>query len=262
MDYSQLPEIVNQSFSKVDLKKLTPQKGCVWIDQFKALLSAVPYAGGFLAQEIQNIQDYKAAEFCRKYTAYIYSLEPHSEADREKFCKDVESQAWDYSGNVIMGIVDRLDNINKQCVLANLTSTKIKGQISIEDFFRLASMLERIPYVDLRELPKYGKPYYDESGDTDLLFATGALRLAILDGENNNSKYVLSALGQKLIEFGFNTPISVEFDGLKIGLPIATDEDIDKMMKNFKLPEKERQSIIDEARPQWEVLDGGTLSVK
>ena len=261
MDYLQLPEIVNQSFSKADLNKLAPQKGWTWFDQFKAFVNLVPWVGGFSAQEIQNIQDYKESEFCRKYTAYIYSLEPHSEADREKFCEDVESQALDFSGNVIMGIVDRLDNINKQCVLANLTSAKIKGQISIEDFFRLASMLERIPYVDLRELLKYGRPYYDESGNTELLFATGALRLAILDGENNNSKYVLSALGQKLIEFGFKTPISVEFDGLKIGLPTATDEDIDKMMANFKLPEKERQSIIDEAGLKWDMEDE-TLSVK
>lgn len=240
MDYLQLPKIVNHSFSKADLKKLMPKKGGAWIDQFKAFVNLVPWVGGFSAQEIQNIQDYKESEFCRKYTAYIYSLEPFSEEEREKFCEDVESQAQDLSGNVIMGIVDRLDNINKQCVLANLTSAKIKEQISIEDFFRLASMLERIPYVDLRELFKYGKPYYDESGNTELLFATGALRFAILDGENNNSKYVLSALGQKLITYGFKTPISVEFDGLKIGLPIATDEDIDKMMKNFKLPEEER----------------------
>lgn len=262
MDYLQLPKIVNHSFSKVDLKKLVPIKGGAWMDQFKAFVNLVPGVGGFLAQEVQNIQEYKTAEFYRKYTAFIYNLEPFSEEEREKFCEDVESQAQDYSGNVIMGIVDRLDNINKQYVLANLTNAKIKEQISIEDFFRLASMLERIPYVDLRELLKYGKPYYDESGNTELLFATGALRLAILDGENNNSKYVLSALGQKLITYGFRTLISVEFDGLKIGLPIATDEEIDRMMENFKLPEKERQSIIDEARPQWEVIDGGTLTVK
>lgn len=89
MDFQQRPEIVNHSFSKADLNKLTPQRGMAWFDQFKALENLVPWVGGFSAQEIQNIRDNKESEFCRKYTAYIYSLEPFSEEEREKFCEDV-----------------------------------------------------------------------------------------------------------------------------------------------------------------------------
>lgn len=54
-----------------------------------------------------------------------------------------------------------LDNINKQKNLANLTKARINGQISIEDFFRLSNMLERIPYVDLESLHNYIENYYD-----------------------------------------------------------------------------------------------------
>ena len=45
------------------------------------------------------------------------------------------------------------------------------GEISIEDFFRLSSMLERIPYVDLAKLELYNQDFYDDEGDSELLFA-------------------------------------------------------------------------------------------
>lgn len=64
-------------------------------------------------------------------------------------------------------------------------------------------MLERIPYVDLNELKNYQNPYYDESGDTELLYATGALKLSILDSESEN-RYTLSNLGALLLEEGMN----------------------------------------------------------
>lgn len=231
MKPQQLPDMVQQSFSKADLNKLIPREGFGWIDQFKAVINIVPWVGGLLAQEIQNIQDYRTADFCRKYTSFIYALEPFDEAERAKFCSDIENAARDYSGNVIMGIVDRLDNIHKQTILANLTSAKIKGLISIDDFFRLSSMLERIPYVDLKDLQKYSKPFYDENGNTELLFATGVLRFAFLDGVNDQNKYVLSALGRKLIEFGLRISISVEFDGLQIALPTVSEEEIRDIFK-------------------------------
>lgn len=47
MDYLQLPEIVNQSFSKAELNKLAPQKGWTWFDQFKAFVNLVPWVSEF-----------------------------------------------------------------------------------------------------------------------------------------------------------------------------------------------------------------------
>lgn len=209
MNSQQLPEIVQQSFTKADLNKLIPKEGIGWIDQFKAFVNIVPWVGGLATQEIQNFQDYKAAEFCRKYTMFIYGIEPFDEKARTQFCKEVEETAKDYSGNVIMGIVDRLDNIHKLTILANLTNARIKGLICIEDFFRLSSMLERIPYVDLYELPKYQQDYYDESGDTELLFASGVLIQTVIDAKKGD-QYVLSRLGRKLVIFGLNIQLDTE----------------------------------------------------
>lgn len=100
-------------------------------------------------------------------------------------------------------MINRIDNVNKADILANLVRAKTENRISIYDFFRLSSMLERIPYIDLNELSKYQNPYYDESGDSELLYATGALKLAALDSEQENS-YTLSNLGALLLEAGMN----------------------------------------------------------
>ena len=70
-------------------------------------------------------------------------------------------------------------------------------------------MLERIPYVDLKELPRYKEPFYDDSGDTELLYATGVLELQTIDSDGSN-KYILSKLGEKLLLFGCQINLEME----------------------------------------------------
>ena len=117
--------------------------------------------------------------------------------------EEISEKAQDYAGNVITNLINRIDNVNKADILANLVRAKTENRITIHDFFRLSSMLERIPYIDLNELKKYQNPYYDKSGDTELLYATGALKLAILDSDSENS-YTLSNLGALLMEEGMD----------------------------------------------------------
>ena len=132
-------------------------------------------------------------------------LKETSGEERSRFALDIQEIAEDYSGNVICGMVDRLDNINKEKAFAKLSVARIHGFISIQDFFRLHSLLERIPYVDLKELPKYKEPFYDETGDTELLFATGALEIDTIDTKGGSNRYKLSRLGEALLCGGWNT---------------------------------------------------------
>ena len=119
-----------------------------WWDQLCAIVSAIPCVGGSLSTEIQSIKnsvaEYKAYEFFRKFTCFICELGELTDTQRNEFVSEVEKVAEDASGNVIMGLVDRLDNINKEKILANLVIAKGKGEISIEDFFRLSSMLNSL----------------------------------------------------------------------------------------------------------------------
>lgn len=99
-------------------------------------------------------------------------------------------------------------------------------------------MLDRIPYIDLNELEKYQKAYYDDSGDTELLYATGALKLDTIDAQEENL-YVLSELGRKLLKYGMLRSAHVDNHGGTSVNGVLTDKniiskaDIDSMF-NFK----------------------------
>ena len=191
MTTESLSKIVEQSLNCLSLKELKKTKNKPIKDQVFALLKLV--TGdilGAIESEIQAISDYKESEFFRKYACYLYELVDTTPDERHKFCQEIQEKAEDFSGNVILGMVDRLDNINKENILARLTIAKIHEFISLEDFFRLHSMLERIPYIDLKELPRYKEPFYDESGDTELLFATGSLEMKTINTKGGFNKYV------------------------------------------------------------------------
>lgn len=200
-----LSDVIQQTLLIPNLAKERPWCQHVnWIDQLCATINLIPGIGGTLAGEIKAITDisanYKASEFLRKFVAFIYGLDNFKDEERLSFLKELEEAAQDSSGNVMLSIIDRLDNINKQKILANLVKAKGERNITIDDFFRLESVLERIPYVDLKQLPLYQTEYYDEGGDTELLYSTGVLRPARY--HQDGDKYVLSPLGVNLLRWG------------------------------------------------------------
>lgn len=231
MNTESLSQIIVQSLNTPDLSKLKLTDSSARKSQFKALANLIPYVGGLVAEELQQYYDYKDDEFFRKFARYLLGIVETTVEERRQFADDIQKKAEDFSGNVILGMVDRLDNINKQTILANLTVARIKGSISIEDFFRLHSLLERIPYVDLIELPKYKEPFYDESGDTELLYATGVLELHTIDA-NNPNKYILSKLGEKLLLWGCHINLEMKrVQGTNVELNTITNEDLDAMFE-------------------------------
>lgn len=229
MNTNNVNNFVSETFTKVESTRIKPVKTLKgWMEQLKAIANFVPLVGGALAQEIQIIQDYRDSEFFRKYTAYILGVADTTEKERDKFAKEIEQKADDCAGNVIAGMVDRLDNINKEIILANLTKARIDDKISIENFFRLASVLERIPYIDLVKLPSYQTPFYDEDGDTELLNSTGVLRPVQLSEDGDT--YILSPLGVKLLQYGLKTNVKIaNVKGTSVDLSwneISDDSDV------------------------------------
>lgn len=250
MTEESLSKIVELSLNSVELKKLQDVKDGSAKDQVFALFKLLSGdVVGAVESEMQAISNYREGEFFRKYVRFLYGLVDTTVEERHQFIEEVHEKAEDYSGNVIFGIVDRMDNINKEQILARLTVAKIHGWITIEEFFRLSSMLERIPYVDLKLLPRYKEPYYDESGDTELLFATGALHLETL-AVDSPSLYQLSTLGEKLLLFGCGVKLDMKREkGTNVELPTMTEEVVHEIVNG----------AIEKARPTFE---GETLTWK
>ena len=211
-----LSDIIQQTLHIPNLVANKPwYKHVNWVDQLCSIVNLLPCIGGALAGEIRTISDatanYQASELLRKFTAFIYELNDFKDDERIQFLEEVEKSAQDTCGNVMLSIIDKLDNIHKQKILANLVKAKGKGKITIENFFRLASVLQRIPYVDLKQLPLYQTEYYDDNGDSELLYSTGVLRPAVY--HQNGDKYVLSPLGVTLMIYGLR--IQVETPTIK-----------------------------------------------
>lgn len=267
MNNKEMREIVEKSLISANIKSNPKNKYINWCDQLCALVNLIPYVGGAFATEIQSIKnsvaEYKAYEFFRKFTCFIYELEELTEAQRIEFVADIEKAANDSSGNIVIGLVDRLDNINKERVLANLVKAKVTYKISIEDFFRLSFMLERIPYVDLVKLKLYLTDYYDEDGDSELLFATGVLQQSVLDA-NDDNKYVLSRLGKKLLKYGLGIAVSdIQPKGTKVsnltwneidGIEPIAEEEIDRVIKEHN--DKKNYEESDRAMFDYDVERG------
>ena len=228
MTSEELSNIIDQSIKSVNLDKLKKDKVDMAKDFTLVILKLCTQdyigAGESALHSVKDYVDYKESELFRKYYSFLYGLVDTTPEQRHHFAEEVQEKAEDFSGNIIMGIVDRMDNIHKEGILAKLTIARIYGWITIEEFFRLSSMLERIPYVDLKMLPQYQDPYYDESGDTELLFATGSLSQHTIDA-NGPSKYVLSTLGEKLLNYGLGIKVDVRREeGTNMALDFASPE--------------------------------------
>lgn len=250
MTIGSLSEIVAQTLGTPDLSKLTATDCDKSHGHKKAIVSLIPYIGGLAAEELQQYYDYKDDEFFRKFVGYLMGLKETTGEERSRFAQEVQDMADDYSGNVICGMVDRLDIINKEKAFAKLTVARIQGLISIQDFFRLHSLLERIPYVDLKELPKYKEPFYDETGDTELLFATGALELDTIDTSGSSNIYKLSRLGAALLRWGFGVHLELEHGkGTNVDVPTLTPEEVEEIVKGKV--EKAVPKVVNEAL-EWE----------
>ncbi len=233
MKVDTLSNIVEQSLKRVSIEQLAAIKTGALKDKILAIFKLLceDYLGA-AESEIQAFVGYQESEFFRKYATYLLGLVDTSPEERHKFAEEIQKKAEDSAGNVISGMVARLDNINKETVFAKLSVARIHGAISTEDFFRVYSLLERIPYVDLKQLPRYKEPFYDESGDTELLFATGALEIETIDSKGGSNKYKLSRLGELLLRWGFNIHLELEHGkGTNVELNRATQEDIDEIFE-------------------------------
>lgn len=233
MTVDTLSNIVEQSLKRVSIEQLAAIKTGALKDKILAIFKLLckDYLGA-AESEIQAFVGYQESEFFRKYATYLFGLVDTSPEERHKFAEEIQKKAEDSAGNVISGMVARLDNINKETVFAKLSVARIHGAISTEDFFRVYSLLERIPYVDLKQLPRYKEPFYDESGDTELLFATGALEIETIDSKGGSNKYKLSRLGELLLRWGFNIHLELEHGkGTNVELNRATQEDIDEIFE-------------------------------
>lgn len=144
--------------------------------------------------------------FIEKVQTFIYGTSGLDEVKRKKALKDIEEKMKSRSGEQLLYMIDRMNNKQKIDYLSKLFVARVNDIIDTECFFRLFTILERIPYLDVEKLKLYKSDYYDVY-TVDLFHSLGVIRLSKINNgyENMNSdKYILSYLGIKLIEVLFD----------------------------------------------------------
>lgn len=185
------------------------QVGDVVVDTLinDGILDGVPIIGTLkgLYKATKNIQLYR---LMKKVHKFIFITHDTTLQERESFINEYAEKNKENGCEALFAVLERLDNVNKVNILANLMKAKIRGYISIENFIRLSTVLDRIPYPDLSELQKYTEDYFEE-GSTDILLSAGVLSETVLDA-NDTNKYRLNALGIILLKYGLLIDVNVE----------------------------------------------------
>ena len=109
---------------------------------------------------------------------------------------------------MLLAVIDKIDNANKISILCNLMRAKINGEISIDNFVRLCQVIERLPYVDFKNLVKY-EVDYSELGTDDVLSSSGVIYNSVIDA-NGGDKYRLNYMGKLLLRYGMNVSIDLD----------------------------------------------------
>lgn len=219
------------SFLREDKMDLAADVGDAAIDAAldSGALDSIPILG-LLKGAYTLTKNIQTRRLCKKIVKFLYDSENISQQDKDCFIKEYTDVNKERGAEVLLSVLDRLDNVNKVDVLANLMEAKVKEEISIIDFVRLSQIIERLPYVDLQNLIKYEEDY-TETGTDDSLLAAGVIYESIMDLQND-SKYRLNYLGQILVKFGLYENIEITQSGVR-SMPGALSAHVEENTLNL-----------------------------
>lgn len=200
----------------------------------KGLYEEVPLFGGVIRLTRKAVDTYAAFNsyrFCKKAYTFLVNTKDINRDDFNKLIQEYSEFTNEDGYELLLSVIDRIDNINKAEILGNLFKAKVEGNITIEDYVRLCSTLQQVPYVDLRYLPSYIKER-EEGRDSFSLLASGLIVQTTIDA-NGPSMYQLNDNGVLMTKNGLDVDVEVyERGNVKVkgvAEPIPTEE-IDKIL--------------------------------
>lgn len=153
--------------------------------------------------------------FAKKILSFLQEIKTISVDDRKKFIEELENETQQKAGETLVVLLDRLDNLEKPIVLANLFKAKVQGYITIESFLRLSFIVDRGYLPDLKKLKDFVDSNYSyKENVTEILFSLGLLYptpiTVIQDSLDDNPReinnslndYSVSNIGLDLLKYG------------------------------------------------------------
>ena len=159
----------------------------------------------------EAIQDFRNLVFCKKIYRFLVFTCRFSKQQIADFFEEYSNASQENGYETMLLVLERLDNYNKVDVMANLLKAKVDGKLSIDNFIRLTSSLQIVPYVDLRRLPDYLESIGIRH-DTYMLLAAGLLYQSAIGvdgvGREDSNHYQLNDNGLLFVQYGLGIDIS------------------------------------------------------
>ena len=192
------PEVIN----KIKTQIHSGMRKSVGENSLNIAAGFVPIFGLLKAKtSFQSYKDYRMGEKILKFLE-AFANENYNPEQLNGMIKDIQEKNGEYFFETLIDTIDRIDNINKTEILANILHHSIQGDISHENFLRHSWILTNIPYIDLAQLHNYTKDFYQQAS-TEILVSNGLISETVLDAgtygdnpdESGGSKFGLSPLG-------------------------------------------------------------------
>ena len=175
----------------------------------------------------EAFQDFRNFVFCKKIYKFLVFTSGYSRKEIENFFEEYSHASQENGYEAMLLVLDRMDNYNKVDIMTRLLKAKLDGKLSIDNFIRLTSALQIVPFVDIKRLPDYMKSIGTRH-DTYMLLAAGLLYNTHIGvdavGSDNSNCYQLNDIGLLFVKYGLRIDTS---SYIKSPAPIefATEED-------------------------------------
>ncbi len=188
---------------------------------------------GFFVKACNVVSDIQAYRFCKKIYRFVFLTQDFDRAKMDTFWHEYATVNKENSYEMMLTVLDKVDNLYKVDVMARLLKSKLDGEISIENFIRLTTSLQMVPFVDLKYLPDYIQNV-SVRYDTYMLLSAGLLYNTSIGvdgvGSKDANQYQLNDNGVLFVKYGLGVDVRKY---VKSPAPISfgDDDDIDEIFR-------------------------------